>query len=838
MKRTMTIGALRIAAVAVLGALVLAGCSGGEKTAPNLGSGANGPDAGTAYNGPPAGTADIQAFKINVYDALRVENRCGSCHGVGGQSPNFVRGDDVNLAYQQALTVADLANPSLSTMVAKVGGGHNCWLADNASCGAILTTLITRWAEVTQTGAGRQITLQPPIEKNPGASKRLPADPPAGYAGVHALLTEYCTGCHVSTAETPQSPYFASADLVESYEAARSKINLDDPTTLNSPAVRSRLVLRLRDEAHNCWSNCVTNAGEMLAAINTMAAGIAITPIDQSLVLSKALTLYDGTVASGGNRFDTNAIALYEFKTGKNSIAYDTSGVDPALDLNISGQEHSDFEWVGGWGIRFNTPAAKAQGLTTTSRKLHNLISTTGEYSIEAWVVPGNVAQEDARIISYSGGQNVRNFTMGQTLYNYDFFARSSATDSNGAPQLSTADADEDLQASLQHVVMTFDPVNGRRIYVNGEFTGDVDGEGGGTLGDWDTSFALVLGNEVSNDRPWQGTVRLLAIHNRALTQAQIQQNFAVGVGQKYFLLFGVSHLIDVPQAYVMFEVSQYDSYGYLFTNPKFISLDPAAQPGSIAIEGMRIGVNGAEPIAGQAYRALNTIIDNDHYTAAAGQLLSSVGTVIGLEAGPESDEFFLCFDRLGARTSVCSTDATPQVPVPVDPAVRPSDIGVRTFDKINASMAAATGISAATPRIRDAYSNIRQSLPATDDVGSFLPSHQTAIAQLAIQYCDALVERESALPSSTFFPSFSFSSNLATSGQRDLVIDPLIQKLVGTSPGTPLESQPAAASLKGELNTLIAGLCPTGCANTTRTKTVVKATCAALLGSATTLVN
>ena len=54
---------------------------------------------------------------------------------------------------------------------------------------------------------------------------------------------------------------------------------------------------------------------------------------------------------------------------------------------------------------------------------------------------------------------------------------------------------------------MTFDPVNGRRIYVNGEFTGDVDGDGGGTLGDWDNSFAFVLGNEVSNNRQLAGRV-------------------------------------------------------------------------------------------------------------------------------------------------------------------------------------------------------------------------------------------------------------------------------------------------------------------------------------------
>ena len=45
---------------------------------------------------------------------------------------------------------------------------------------------------------------------------------------------------------------------------------------------------------------------------------------------------------------------------------------------------------------------------------------------------------------------------------------RSSNSDLNGMPQLQTPDAAMALQASLQHVVLTYDPVNGRQIYVNG----------------------------------------------------------------------------------------------------------------------------------------------------------------------------------------------------------------------------------------------------------------------------------------------------------------------------------------------------------------------------------
>ena len=74
-----------------------------------------------------------------------------------------------------------------------------------------------------------------------------------------------------------------------------------------------------------------------------------------------------------------------------------------------------------------------------------------------------------------------RNFKLGQTMYNYDFFNRSSVTNANGDPQLSTPDDDEVLQATLQHVVATFDPVDGRRIYVNGELVA-TDMAPGGTL--------------------------------------------------------------------------------------------------------------------------------------------------------------------------------------------------------------------------------------------------------------------------------------------------------------------------------------------------------------------
>ncbi|WP_324316483.1 LamG domain-containing protein [Povalibacter sp.] len=815
--RVMSFRVLRIT-LATLSAAFIVGCSGGADTVENSPTG--GTAAPSSYSGPQPTNADIQAFRVEFWENVRATNRCGSCHAAQ-QTPTFARSDDVNAAYQQMEGLVNRTTPSQSSLVLKVGGGHNCWLPDAGACASILTRWITAWVGASD-AAGRQIQLLPPTPKDPGETRRFPTTAPGEFTALWTLLrtTGECAGCHRSNSPTAQSPYFASDNQAEAYLAAMPKINLDNPAA-------SRFVVRLRNESHNCWSaSCANDAQAVQNAITAMAAAIPVTRIDPALVVSKALTLFDGTVASGGNRYENNLIALYEFQTGSGATAYDTSGVSPAADLQFSG----DVSWVGGWGINIKAVmngGSKAQASTTASRKFQEMIGATGEYSIEAWVAPGNVTQEEARIVSYSGSNTTRNFTMGQTMYNYEFFNRSTATNNNGGPLLTTDPDDERLQSSLQHVVMTFDPVNGRRIYVNGEFTGDLDSAGGGTLGEWDNSFAFALGNEVSSDpdHQWTGVIRLAAVHKRALTLAQIRQNFEAGVGQKFFLLFGVGHLIDMPQSYVMFEVTQYDSSGYLFTNPKFISLDPAARPGSIALQGMRIGLNGAEPIVGQAYRLLDVAISDTNYSAETGQALSSVGTIIPVEQGPASDEFFLCFDRLGSRTNVCSQFAAAVLrPVPL--TSRPADIGVRTFDQINATMASVTGVSPNTASVRTTFDNVRASLPATPSIEAFLSSHQTSIAQLALVYCSALVDDANARQD--FFGSNL--SGLQLPAARDTIIAPIVAKAIGAA-----QTQPSPETTD-ELRSLVGQLCPTNCSGA-RSLAVTKAVCGAALGSAAMLV-
>src|SRR5688572_6077223 len=275
-----------------LAAGLLSACSGGSGADVEQTPGLPGGGPTSNYNGPPPSTADVQQFKINLWDNIEANNRCGTCHSdAGGQTPMFARRDDINLAYSAANGVVTLASPPDSTMVSKVGGGHNCWLASNAACGDILTTWITNWAGSTASTAARKIELEPPVLRDPGQSKNFPADQGVLFsAAVYPLLRDHCSDCHASNTALKQQPFFAETDgppitpaaIASAYEAAKSKMNLDDPAI-------SRFVLRLRNESHNCWtSSCANDATAMQTAIQNFSNGVTPTSVDPALITSKA----------------------------------------------------------------------------------------------------------------------------------------------------------------------------------------------------------------------------------------------------------------------------------------------------------------------------------------------------------------------------------------------------------------------------------------------------------------------------------------------------------------------------------------------------------------------
>lgn len=796
-------------------------CSGGSGAPTELrdGGGGGGGTVGIVsnivYTGPDPRDQDVRDFKLFFWDEVVEEViGCANCHMQGGQGTvKFARSDDINLAFDEALTVVNLADPGASAVVTRVANGHNCWSVDPDVCRDTLTNYITQWAEGVAATSSTTVNLTAPADHMPTGAINFPDTSTLFSTTVYPLLTTNCVSCHSDSApvQVRQTPLFAHTNVDTAYEAAKTKIDLAN-------ADDSRLVVRLRDESHNCWSDCAANAAEMQTQIEALLPD-TIEPVDPALVTSLALRLNaDGIQASSGGRIETHVIAQYEFRLGSGSVVADRSTVAPLMPLTLIG----DYEWLDNWGIQFRD--GRAQASVNDSKKLYDELSATGEYTVEAWVFPANVTQdESARIIAYSGGNTERNFTLGQSLYNYDFLNRSSTTDGDGRPMFSTPDADEAAQAALQHVVLTYHPERGRQMFINGveSRAADPDPQGGGNLSSWDSDFAFILGNEVTGTSPWEGAIRFVAIHRRALSQSDVQINYDVGVGQKYFLLFRLATLDDhdndpltdplvqeltgTPNSYLQFEVSQYDNYSYLFTNPTLRVLGADVMLQSLDIQGMRLGVNGKVSPVGQAYTQLNEQLLPANYDAELGYPINQRGMLVPLENGADLDQFFLSFEQLDVHSNVF-VEATFDDPVFTGSGLENSDVAVRNFSELRETFAQITHVDSSTASVAATYDLVVQQLPSKEDILGFLSSHQMGVTQLAIAYCDAMIETKASRDlvgislDEVDDPNID-DANAKTVAQWDSdFIDPMIEAALNTG----LTVQPAAAAVKEQVHHLL----------------------------------
>ena len=128
--------------------------------------------------GPRRTTADVQSFRINLWENIKANNRCGGCHNATGQTPRFARNDDVNLAYAEANTIVNLTQPDQSPLVLKVAGGHNCWLSSNSACADILTTWIRNWAGLRLPAVARRSSCRPRSTSTWAPARPSPTRPP------------------------------------------------------------------------------------------------------------------------------------------------------------------------------------------------------------------------------------------------------------------------------------------------------------------------------------------------------------------------------------------------------------------------------------------------------------------------------------------------------------------------------------------------------------------------------------------------------------------------------------------------------------------------------------
>jgi len=246
-------------------------------------------------------------------------------------------------------------------------------------------------------------------------------------------------------------------------------------------------------------------------------------------------------------------------------------------------------------------------------------------------------------------------------------------------------------------------------------------------------------------------------------------------------------------------------------------------------------------------------------FDPATGQVLSGIGTIVALENGPSGtppDQLFLTFEQLGSVTPTKDYSETFSTTSDVSTPIEKSAVTIRGFEQINATMAAMTTIDRTTANVNfnsdidggsaannGTYTKVKQALPGSTDVTTYVPSNQMAITQLAIEYCSALVDNAgnpSPAPRTAYFPGVTFngtsSPNMAfsTQAERDLIIDPLLEHVMNVDGATELTTMASAANIQTHLNTLMTDLnasCGGNC-GFTRTQTIIKSTCAAAVAS------
>jgi len=219
-------------------------------------------------------------------------------------------------------------------------------------------------------------------------------------------------------------------------------------------------------------------------------------------------------------RTETGLLAFYHFEEGTGNTAHDTSGVLPALDLTITNPGNVD--WIDG-GLSIISITRLLSGLNAT--KISSACVASNAVTFESWIRPLNATQIGPARIASIGNTGGRNLTLEQNAAAYETRLRTWNGASNDLT--GTSAAGQVTGGALQHVVFTRGADGTARIYVDNVLATTTTI--GGDFSEWDLDFKLVLGNELSPSFPWLGEFHLFAVYDRALSAAEVEQNFEAG---------------------------------------------------------------------------------------------------------------------------------------------------------------------------------------------------------------------------------------------------------------------------------------------------------------------
>ncbi len=239
---------------------------------------------------------------------------------------------------------------------------------------------------------------------------------------------------------------------------------------------------------------------------------------------------------SNSPRISEGLVALYTFAEGTGTTVRDVSGVGEPLDLTIA--NITAVNWLPSGGLSIDAPAAIASPGAAT--KIIDALKASQAITIEAWVKPANTTQYGpARIVALSGDAYPTggNFVLGAGVKSsqratYDVRLRTTRTSQYGTPSLTSSNGT--ATTDLTHVLYTRDASGQNQLFIDGNLT--AKGSTSGNFSNWG-NYALGLGNEPHpelGDRPWLGTLHLVAIYDHALTENEIALNYGAGPTETY----------------------------------------------------------------------------------------------------------------------------------------------------------------------------------------------------------------------------------------------------------------------------------------------------------------
>ena len=236
------------------------------------------------------------------------------------------------------------------------------------------------------------------------------------------------------------------------------------------------------------------------------------------------------------------ARGFWKFDEGTGAMVVDHA-VPPATfpPMHLAISTPAATTWVGG-GLRLDGRVAVA----TIANPPHvgRLIDTntggSGQVTVEVWVSPANLTQgtdppmnglddfaavflASGSIVSYSARiAQVGDLWTARTRTNTMATAEE---DAEGLPEIRSPATTVHLNEPIHLAITTSSSM--RVFYVNG--TPYMSTPTGIAGLEWDRTYTLRFGDAINYDRAWLGTLWMAAIYDRALSQAEIMQNFVAG---------------------------------------------------------------------------------------------------------------------------------------------------------------------------------------------------------------------------------------------------------------------------------------------------------------------